>query len=119
MAEEAQKPAQGRELEEKIEGLTKELSGLINEGGTGARDELREYAVSLIQGGTETVLMEEPTRQDETEDTPSFSVVALSIPFLLIGIILLPLFAPVGLAMLLLALVMGVGGWLALMFRRR
>ncbi len=119
MAEEAQKPPQGRELEEKIERLTKELSGLINEGRMGARDELREYAVSLIQGETETVLMEEPTREDENEDVPSFSVVALSIPFLLIGIILLPLFAPVGLAMLLLALVMGVGGWLALMFRRK
>ncbi len=119
MAEEAQKAAQGRELEEKIEGLTKELSGLINEGGTGARDELRDYAVSLLQGETETVLVEEPTEADATEHSSSSSVVALSIPFLLIGIILRPLFAPVGLAMLLVALVMGVGGWLALMFRRK
>ena len=119
MAEDAHKPAPGQDVENTIEDLTKELSRLINEAGTDGREELRDYAVSLLQGETETTQTEEPAREDSAPPSPPFSPVALSIPFLLIGIILLPLFAPIGLLMLLLAIVMGVGGWLALMFRRK
>ena len=119
MAEEAHKSAPGQDVEKKIEDLTQELSHLINEAGTDGREELRDYAVSLLQSGTETTQTEEPAGEDQAEPSSPFSPVALSIPFLLIGIILLPLFAPVGLMMLLLAIVMGVGGWLALMFRRK
>ena len=119
MAEDAHKPAPGQDVENTIEDLTKELSRLINEAGTDGREELRDYAVSLLQGETETTQTEEPAREDSAPPVTPFSPVALSIPFLLIGIILLPLFAPVGLLMLLLAIIMGVGGWLALMFRRK
>lgn len=119
MAEDAHKPAPGQDVENTIEDLTKELSRLINEAGTDGREELRDYAVSLLQGETETTQTEEPAREDSAPPATPFSPVALSIPFLLIGIILLPLFAPVGLLMLLLAIIMGVGGWLALMFRRK
>lgn len=119
MAEKAYKSAPGQDVENKIEDLTKEMSRLINEAGTDGREELRDYAVSLLQGETETTQTEEPAREDQPEPSSPFSPVALSIPFLLIGIILLPLFAPVGLMMLLLAIVMGVGGWFALMFRRK
>lgn len=119
MAPDAPKPPHGQEVEEQIENLTKELSGLINQAGTQGRDELRDYAVSLLQGETETTLPEEPTGGSKTENAGPFNPIALSIPFLIIGIILLPLFAPVGLFMLIVAAVMGVGGWLALMFRRR
>lgn len=118
MAEDAHKPAPGQDVENNIEDLTKELSRLINEAGTDGREELRDYAVSLLQGETETTQTEEPVEEDSAQPA-SFSPVALSIPFLLIGIILLPLFAPVGLMLLLLAVIMGVGGWLALMFRRK
>ena len=119
MAEKAHKSVPSRDVENKIEDLTEELSRLINEAGTDGREELRDYAVSLLQGGTETTRTEEPVGEDQAEPSSPFSPVALSIPFLLIGIILLPLFAPVGLVMLFLAVVMGVGGWLALMFRRK
>ncbi len=119
MAEDAHKPASGQDVENTIEDLTKELSRLINEAGTDGREELRDYAISLLQGETETTQTEEPVGEDSAQPSTPFSPVALSIPFLLIGIILLPLFAPVGLLMLLLAIIMGVGGWLALMFRRK
>ena len=119
MAEDAHKPASGQDVENTIEDLTKELSRLINEAGSDGREELRDYAVSLLQGETETTQTEEPVGEDSAQPSAPFSPVALSIPFLLIGIILLPLFAPIGLLMLLLALIMGVGGWLALMFRRK
>lgn len=119
MAENAQKPSPNQAVERKIESLTEELSGLINEAGTDGREEMRDYAVSLLQGGTETTVQE--TTTDEVSDKPAapFSPVALSIPFLVVGIILLPLFAPIGLLMILLATIMGVGGWLALMLRRK
>ncbi len=119
MTEKAHKSAPSQDVENKIDDLTKELSRLINEAGTDGREELRDYAVSLLQGETETTQTEEPAGEDQAEPSSPFSPVALSIPFFLIGIILLPLFAPVGLVMLLLAIVMGVGGWFALMFRRK
>ena len=119
MAEDAHKPVPSQDVDNTIEDLTKELSRLINEAGTDGREELRDYAVSLLQGETETTQTEEPVREDTDQPAAPFSPVALSIPFLLIGIILLPLFAPMGLLMLLLAIIMGVGGWLALMFRRK
>ena len=119
MAEDAHKSSPSQDVENKIESLTKELSGLINEAGTGGREELRDYAVSLLQGETETTLTEDPVEEDQTDQSAPFNPIALSIPFLLIGIILLPLFAPVGLLMVMLAVVMGVGGWLALLFRRK
>ena len=119
MAEDAHKPAPGQDVENSIEDLTKELSRLINEAGADGREELRDYAVSLLQGETETTQTEEPVEENPAQPAAPFSPVALSIPFLLIGIILLPLFAPVGLMLLLLAVIMGVGGWLALMFRKK
>ena len=119
MAEDAHKSAPGQDVENKIEDLAKELSSLINEAGTGGREEMRDYAVSLLQGETETTQTEEPAGEDLDEPAAPFSPVALSIPFLLIGIILLPLFAPIGLLMMLFALLMGVGGWLSVLFRRK
>ncbi len=118
MAEDAHKSALGQDLEKTVEDLTKELSRFINEAGADGREELRDYAVSLLQGETETTQTEASAREDAARPAP-FSPVALSIPFLIIGIILLPLFAPIGLLMLFLATVMGIGGWLALMFSKK
>ena len=119
MAQTPEKEEQSQALEERIESLTKELSGLINAAGTAEREELREYAVSLLQGETETVGGEEPPPAAETPSS-SFNAVALSIPFVLIGMILLPLFPPVGLFLLVFALLMGLWGWVsALLFGRK
>ena len=51
MARAPEKEEPSRELEEKIESLTKELSGLINAAGTKEREELRDYAVSKYGAG--------------------------------------------------------------------
>ena len=63
VAEDAHKPAPGQDVENTIEDLTKELSRLINEAGADGREELRDYAVSLLQGETETTQTEEPVRK--------------------------------------------------------
>lgn len=119
LGSEKEEPSQ--ELEDKIESLTKELSGLINEAGTHGREELRDYAVSLIQGETEAILIEEPSQEDESSERgPAFNPLALSIPFVLMGFILLLLFPPVGLFMIFFAVLMAVGGGLyTMVFKRK
>ena len=121
VASESEKEEPSQDLEDRIESLSKELSGLINEAGAHGREELRDYAVSLIQGETETTLIEEPHQEDASgEQEPGFNPLALSIPFVLIGFILLLLFPPVGLFMLFFAAVMAVGGWVyTMVFKRR
>jgi hypothetical protein len=107
-----------RELEEKIETLTRELSGLINAAGTKGREELRDYAVSLLQGETETTVGEEPPPARETASSP-FNPLALSIPFFFIGAFLLLLFPPVGIFLLAFAVLMALwGGLSVLLFKR-
>ncbi|MBI3302199.1 MAG: hypothetical protein HYZ72_09025 [Deltaproteobacteria bacterium] len=118
MAREPEKEEHSRELEEKIEGLTRELSGLINAAGTKGREELRDYAVSLLQGETETSVAEE-SASVQGPSSASFNPLALSIPFFLIGAFLLLLFPPIGIFLLLFALLMGLwGGLSALLFKR-
>ena len=58
VAENALKQSPNQAIERKIESLTEELSGLINEAGTDGKEEMRDYAVSLLQGGTETTVLE-------------------------------------------------------------
>ena len=118
MARAPEKEEPSRELEEKIESLTKELSGLINAAGTKEREELRDYAVSLLQGETETVVAEEPPPVGDMS-TSSSNPLALSIPFFLLGAFLLLLFPPVGICLLVFALMLALwGGVSALLFKR-
>ena len=119
MAPESEKEEPSQALEDRIESLSKELSGLINDAGRQGREELRDYAVSLIQGETETTLIEEPPQEELSDHNTGLNPVALSIPFVLIGLILLVLFPPVGLFMLLFAVVMAVGGGLYSMLLNR
>jgi len=117
---EPEKEEHGQELEEKIEDLTKELSGLINAAGTQGRDELRDYAISLLQGETETTVVEEPPPVVANSPVASFNPLALAIPFFLIGVFLLLLFPSVGSFLLVVALIMVVwGGLSALVFGRK
>lgn len=120
VAREPEKEEQSRELEEKIEGLTKELSGLINAAGTQGREELRDYAVSLLQGETEAIVAEgSPPLEESSPSAAPFSPLALSIPFFLMGGFLLLLFPPVGISLLLFALVMAVWGGLSALLCKR
>jgi len=107
-----------QELEERIENLTRELSGLINAAGPKGREELRDYAVSLLQGETETSAVEDPHPAKETPSSP-FNPVALSIPFFLIGALLLLLFPPVGIFLFFIAVIMALWGGLSILFRRK
>lgn len=120
MARESEKEEErSRELEERIEVLTRELSGLINAAGPKGREELRDYAVSLLQGETETSAVED--LHPAAKETPSspFNPVALSIPFFLIGALLLLLFPPVGIFLFVIAVIMALWGGLSVLLRRK
>jgi hypothetical protein len=106
-----------QEIEERIEDLTKELSELINASGAKGREELRDYAISLLQGETETSSVEDTP--PPTRGSSSFNPFALAIPFLLVGAFLLLLFPPIGLFLILGAIVMMVWGGLLAFFAKK
>lgn len=109
---------QRQALEERIEDLAKELSELINASGAKGREELRDYAISLLQGGTETSSREAGV--PPTQSSSPFNPFALAIPLLLVGLFLLLLFPPIGLLLILGAVVMMIwGGVLALFVKKR
>lgn len=107
-----------QDVEERIEDLTKELSELINASGAKGRDELRDYAISLLQGETETSTVE--AAPAPTNASSAFNPFALAIPFFLIGAFLLLLFPPIGLFLILGAVIMMIwGGLVALLPKKR
>jgi hypothetical protein len=100
----------GRGAEEEIEGLTREISELIRSADTRGRAELRDYAISLLQGETETTeLAERKPGGGGGSGGVGFNPLALAIPFFLMGGFLLPVFPPVGVLLVLAAL--ATAGW--------
>ena len=122
MAEDRRTPDQGsaarqRELDTRVEELTREIADLVNTAGVESRQHLREYAIDLLKEETERDDAA-PSRSGERAASTQFSPLAFAI---LIGVVALPLvllFAPLGLGLLGVAVVMGIWG-LADIFLRR
>ena len=98
----------GKGCEEKIEGLTREISRLIGAADEEGRAELRDYAIGLLREETETTRFAEGTPL-AVSDGAAFNPLGLAIPLFLVGGVLLPVFPPVGGMLLATALVMA--GW--------
>lgn len=107
MAPERKKEEETQVLEERIEGLTREISQLIGTAEAKGREELREYAISLLQGETETGPVVEAVPAAVGSTNP-FNPLGVSLPLFLIGGILLFLFPPVGVILLAAAVLMGM-----------
>ena len=113
MAEDRRTPDQGsaareRELDTRVEELTREIADLVNTAGVESRQHLREYAIDLLKEETERDDAAAPTTAGEPEARTNFSPLAFAI---LIGVVALPLvllFAPLGLGLLAVAIVMGI-----------
>jgi hypothetical protein len=110
-----------RILEDRVEDLARALADTINEaeeaGRPGIRGELRDVAISILQDG---VALPEPEPISATESTGEpFNPIAMSIPFVLLGVVLFFLFPPVGMALLAAAAVMIVWGLLASLWSQR
>ena len=89
-------------VEEQLERLTQEASQLINTANKEEREALREYAISLLQGETETSQMNRIVSGDATRKVP-FNPLALVFPLGLAGGILFFLFPAMGIVLLLAA----------------
>ena len=122
MAEDRRTPDQAsaarqRELDTRVEELTREIADLVNSAGVESRQHLREYAIDLLKEETERDDAA-PTTSGEREASTQFSPLAFAI---LIGVVALPLvllFAPLGLGLLGVAVVMGIWGLIDIFVRR-
>ena len=106
-----------RELDAKVEELTRQIAEVVNNAGQESRQDLREYAIGLLKEETERD--DAPAGAIPQTHAPEFSPLAFAI---LLGLVSLPtvlLFAPLGLGLFGLAVVMGIWGLLDALFRRR
>ena len=112
--------SQGSEAERdsEIEELTRQIAAVVNRAGED-RQSLRDYAIGLLKEETESA--DAPPARVEITDASRFNTLALALLLVLVALPLLVsiVFFPVGLAVLVLAAIMGVWGLLATAFGRR
>jgi hypothetical protein len=101
--------ARERELDAKVEELTRQIAELVNSAGVESRQNLREYAVDLLREETERDDAA-PTTSSATNATTKFSPLAFAILIGLVSLPLLLLFTPLGLGLFAVAVVMGIWG---------
>ena len=117
MAEDRRTPDRQRELDQRVEDLARQLADVVNTAGLESRQDLREYAIGLLKEETERDDAPEATSGSETH-APQFSPLAFAI---LIGLVSLPLvllFAPLGLGLFGMAVLMGIWGLIDTFFHR-
>ena len=105
-----------RELDAEIEELTRQIAELVNGAGPDRRQDLREYAIELLRERTE--LADAPRALPGVGTADRTNPLGMAILLGLVSLPLLFLFLPVGLTMLAVAMVMGLWGILATIFRR-
>ena len=122
MAEDRRTPDPGsareRELDQQVEELTRRIADLVNTAGVESRQSLREYAVDLLKEETERDDAA-PTSSTEKHATNNFSPLAFAILIGLVSLPLILLFAPLGLGLFGMAVVMGIWGLIDTFVRRR
>ena len=109
--------ARQRELDRQVEDLARRLAEVVNTAGPESRQDLREYAIGLLKEETERDDVPAATSATQTH-APQFSPLAFAI---LIGLVSLPLvllFAPLGLGLFGMAVVMGIWGLIDTFFHR-
>jgi hypothetical protein len=109
---------ESRSLEERVERFTGEIAGLINGARPELRKDLRDLAIGLLRERVDEAEAGAPLATVGVATAP-FSPLAVAIPLLLVGCMLLFLFPPVGLVILMFAGVMLVWGLIASLFFRR
>ena len=102
-----------------VEDLSRRIAEIVNSAGPDARGDLREYAIELLKEETEQSDVAHEPRGTGTP--PPFNPLAIALLLVLAALPLLLsiVFAPVGLAVLAIAAVMGLWGVISTMFQRR
>jgi len=109
--------ARQRDLDQRVEDLTRQIADLVNTAGSESRQHLREYAIDLLKEETERDDTAPPT-SGQTQATANFSPLAFAILLGLVALPLVLLFAPLGLGLLGVAFLMGIWGVIDTFFRR-
>lgn len=108
----------GAIIEERIEEITREIAGLIGRAPAQSRRDLRDFATGLLRERISEALAPAPPDVREARTGSTFSAIGFAIPLFLMGSLLLFLFPPVGLVLLMMAVVMLLWGLVAsLIFR--
>lgn len=105
-----------RELDAQIEDLTRRLVEVVNKAGPEHRQDLREYAIDLLRDGTEAV--DTPAPRAARTKQQSNNPLGLGILLLIVGLPMTLLFAPMGIGLVGIALVMCVWGVVMTVIRR-
>jgi hypothetical protein len=105
-----------RELDAQIEDLTQRLVEVVNKAGPEHRQDLREYAIDLLRDATEAVdaAAPRPARSRKASNNP----LGLGLLLLLVGLPMTLLFAPMGIGLVGIALVMCFWGVVMIVIRR-
>ena len=108
-----------RELDAKVEQLAHQIAEVVNNAGDENRQDLREYALGLVRDETERAEVPPPP-SDELNRANRFSPLAFAGLLVLVSLplFLSVVFAPVGLAVLAVAALMGSWGLIQILFRR-
>lgn len=104
-----------RALDDRVEGLTRDLARTINAGAMEQREQLREMAIDLLRDNVEII----ETTVRAPESGQGFNPFGIAIPLCLVGGVMLILFPPVGLLLFATAGLMMVWGVAAILFSRR
>lgn len=105
-----------RELDAQIEDLTRRLVEVVNKAGPEHRQDLREYAIDLLREGTEAV--DVPAARPARARRQSNNPLGLGLLLLLVGVPMTLLFAPMGIGLVGIALVMCFWGVVMIVIRR-
>jgi hypothetical protein len=111
-------PRRTGDPDREVEDLSRRIAEVVNSAGPEIRGDLREYAIELLKEETE---QSDVAHEPVAAATPQpFNPLAIALLLVLAALPLLLsiVFAPVGLAVLVIAAFMGVWGVLATMFRR-
>ena len=105
-----------RELDAQIEDLTQRLVEVVNKAGPEHRQDLREYAIDLLRDATEAVdaTASRPARTRKASNNP----LGLGLLLLFVGLPMTLLFAPMGIGLVGIALVMCFWGVVMIVIRR-
>ena len=104
-----------RELDAQIEDLTRRLVEVVNKAGPEHRQDLREYAIDLLRDGTEAGDAPAPPARGRRQ---SNNPLGLGILLLMVGLPMTLLFAPMGIGLVGIALVMCFWGVVMIVIRR-
>jgi hypothetical protein len=108
--------AQQRELDAKVEELTRQLADVVHSAGVESRQDLRDYAIGLLK--EETEFAEAPAAPAARTSASSSNPLGIALLLGLVSLPLLLIFTPVGLTMMVVAIVLGIWGLVLGLLRR-